>query len=108
MEICTIILYSYTFNTRGGEGLYFSRVGYFELNIAFTSTETIRTIRDGEALDDHLDFHTLSELWHKIAWPIYTGYKMARSHIYPDNQMAWSIYVYKGLGGYSGLAATPV
>ena len=34
VEICTIILYWYTFNTRGGEGLYFSRVGYFELNIA--------------------------------------------------------------------------
>ena len=29
----------------------------------FTSTETTRLIRDGEAQDGHLDFHTAPELW---------------------------------------------
>ena len=32
------------------------------------STETVRTIRDGEAQDVHLDFHTTSELWYSLSF----------------------------------------
>ena len=34
-----------------------------QVQCCFTSTETIRSIRDGWAQDGHADFHTAPELW---------------------------------------------
>ena len=45
----------------------------FLYQCCFTSTETIRLIRDGEAQDGHLDFHTAPELRH-------FSFQASRSH----------------------------
>ena len=59
----------------------------------FTSTETLRTNRDGEAQGGHLDFRTAPELTSSVHCVFLSHQSAIRSIIAADYQMSWTMAV---------------